>query len=245
MLKSASQESNISQHITIPNMRKLSLFVVISYCLLSSCSTTQQLVYSPSNAENINAVKALLSGSTTRTLATIQNSSNEGMAGLLPDELKPVLSTLKSLGLTEEIDKLDQKVVVASTALNMQSASILEDAIYQLEMGDAAAIIRGQPNAATTLLKRVMYEAIVTRYSRTLDVALANFEELKHWDTAVTAYNLFAKNKIDGSLSELITKKAVDGLFKTMCQKEAEIRNDLTLLGNNEFVKVFEYHLKS
>ena len=224
-------------------MQKIKILSVLSLCLLVSCSTLQQLAYVPSRLENIQAVKELLNGSAFRALAIVANSANQGIEGLLPKEVRPVISTLRTIGLGNEIDQLDRKVGMASKAVLSESTGLMEDAIYQLDIADAVGIIKGEPNAATALLKNAMYDAVKNRYSQKLDGELSKIDETKHWETAVSAYNLFAKNKIEGSLSEFIAEKAVDAVFLTMSNEETEIRKDVNVLEKEVLSRVFDYHL--
>ncbi len=210
--------------------------------LLGSCTTLQNLATAPSNIETLLAVKEVLNSSAFRSLETMAKTSDGGLMALLPDEAQPVIATLKTLGLGDEIDGLNKKVEIASEAALIEGKGLMSDAISEFKAEDAASIILGGENAATIALKNAMYGAVKKRYSSRLDDKLSNVDEVKHWDTAVSTYNLFAKNKIDGSLSDFIAERAVDAVFVTMGKEEAVIRKDPAALGKDVVTKVFDYY---
>ncbi len=222
-------------------IRTFSIMLISIFILGSSCSTLQNIAMAPSNIETITAVKEVLNGSAFRALETLARGSN-GIEAMLPDEVKPVLATLKTLGLGAEIDKLDKKVAVASEAAYIESKGLMSDAIKEVRFEDAASIVMGGENAATVAMKNAMYGAVKKRYSERLDGKLAMVDETKYWDQAVSAYNLFAKNKIEGSLSDFISERAVDAVFVAMGKEEAVIRKNPASLDKAVVTKVFDYY---
>ncbi len=222
--------------------RKLPFLLVSLLILGSSCSTLQNLAMAPSNLETINAVKEVLNGSAFKAIEGLAKASNGGLEALLPEEARPVITTLKTLGLGDEINKLDKKLGVVSEAAYIESKGLMSDAIKEVKFEDAASIVMGGENAATIALKNAMYGAVKKRYSDRLDGQLANVDETKHWDTAVSAYNLFAKKKIEGSLSDFISERAVDAVFIAMGKEEAVIRKNPASLEKAVVTKVFDYY---
>jgi len=202
----------------------------------------QNIALAPSNLETINAVKEVLNGSAFKAIEGLAKASNGGLEAILPEEVRPVLATLKTLGLGEEINQLDKKLGVVSEAAYLESKGLMSDAIKEVKFDDAASIVLGGENAATIALKNAMYGAVKKRYSKRLDGQLANVDETKHWDTAVSAYNLFAKNKIEGTLSDFISERAVDAVFVAMGKEEAVIRKNPASLDKAVVTKVFDYY---
>ena len=215
---------------------------LISLFILSSCSTLQNFAYIPSEFEKITAVKEVMNSSAFKALQKISAVSSDGLEALLPEEIQPVIKTLRTLGLGDELDMLNTKVAGASTVALSEGEGLMKDAILEMDVVDAAAIITGEEDAATVALKNAMYGAVKKRYSSRLDGELAKVDETKHWDTAVSAYNLFAKNKIEGSLSDFIAERAVDAVFIAMGKEEAVIRQDPSSLGKEVVTRVFDYY---
>jgi len=76
------------------------------------------------------------------------------------------------------------------------------------------------------------------------DAIKGKTDALKYWPIAAGAYNMFAKNKVDGELSDFLAERAVDGLFLAVGKQEAKARHDYKALGNSVVTKVFDYYTK-
>jgi hypothetical protein len=213
--------------------------IIVGTC---SCSTLQNFIAAPTNLETITALKEILNSSALRTLTSLATASDSGLIGLLPEEVRPVVATLRTLGLGSQLDQLDQKVTDVSKIALKESSGLMEDAISQVRFEDAVAVVTGGENAATTVLKNAMYGAVSQRYGDRLDTELSKVDETKHWDTAISAYNLFAKNKIEGRLSDFIAKRAVDAIFVGMGKEEAVIRKNPASLDKEVVTRVFDYY---
>lgn len=218
-------------------------YIVILSMGITSCAGLQNLLVEPSALETINAIKSVLNSSASKAISTLKTL--QGGEDSLPDELKPVLATLKTLGLADEIGKVEKAVESASKVAAAESEAIVRDAIKEVKFKDAVAIATGGENAATQALKGIMYKTVKNRYSETLDAELAKHDVVKYWPMATSAYNLFAKNKVEGSLSDYASERAVDAIFLGMAKQEAIIRGDYNKLGNAVVTKVFDYYTKN
>lgn len=223
-------------------MRSIFSLGLCTILVLSSCSTLNNINLAPSNLEALNALKSVLNSSTYRALDGLSNASNNGIEAILPDELKPVLATLKTLGLGDELNNLNKSISKVSGAAVNESEGIMKDAISELKISDAASVILGGEDAASIVLKNAMYGAVTKRYASKLDQELAKVPEVKYWDTAVTAYNLFSKNKINDNLSDFLAKRAVDAMFIAIGKEEAVIRKNPNSLNDPLVTRVFDYY---
>lgn len=226
-------------------MRSIISLCLCSIFLLTSCNTLNNINLAPSNLEALNAVKSVLNSSAFKALDGLANASDQGLEAVLPDELKPVLATLKTLGLGKELKSLNKSISnVSGVALN-ESEGIMKDAISELKLSDAASVILGGEDAASIVLKNAMYGAVTKRYTNKIDQELAKVPETKYWDTAVTAYNLFAKNKIEDNLSDFLAKRAVDAMFIAIGKEEAVIRKNPSSINDPLVTRVFDYYKKN
>jgi len=221
--------------------RFLLAFVAISV-LGTSCATLGALGIKPSNLETISALKSILNSSTFKALKTLQSLNNDGIAGLLPDEVKPVLATMKTLGLGKEIDMVTSQISDVSGIALSESQGLMTDAIKEVNFGDAVSVVLGGEDAATDVLKKAMYGAVKKRYASRLDEQLQGTEALQYWPLAASAYNIFASNKIDGNLSDFLAERAVDAIFLAVGKEEAKVRKDYRHLGDQVVTKVFDYY---
>ena len=218
------------------------LFGAVAILSLASCSTLQSLILAPTNIETVTALREVLNSSSFRAIAKLALLKQNGFEEILPEEVEPVVGVLRTLGLGSQIDKVNQGIVDASSIALEETKGTVTDAISRLTFADAVAVVQGGPDAATVIFKNAMYEAVQDRYSSKIDTELQKIDEMKYWDTAVKSYNLFAKNKVEDSLADLLAKKAVDALFLTMAKEEAEIRKDPASLGIPVVTRVFDYY---
>lgn len=218
------------------------IFPLLITFTLASCATVQQLLTEPTAWETVSALKKVLNSSAFKTIDKLAQVNESGVESLLPDDLKPVLATLKTLGLSDEIDQATKAISAASGVALVESKGIVQDAIKEVKFEDAASVVLGGENAATVLMKNAMYGAVKKRYSEKLDVELSKSEAPKYWPMAQSAYNIFAKKKINGSLSDFLAERAVDALFIGMGKEEAVIRQNPNALGDAVVSKVFDYY---
>jgi len=224
-------------------MKKI-LFVLLTAISLSSCSQLGALLVEPSTFETVSALKEVLNSSSFRAIKQLKQVSDNGAMSLLPEEIQPVLRTLGTLGLGEEVTQVTKSIERASGIVAAESGLIIKDAIGELKFGDAVSVVLGGENAATQVLRQAMYGSVKKRYSSRLDAELGKTEANKYWPMAAAAYNMFNKNDVDSSLSDFLAERSVDALFLTMGKQETEIRRDPGSLGKAVVTKVFDYYSK-
>lgn len=219
-------------------------FLAFSILTFSSCSLMKDLDLKPSNLETVLALKKILDSSTFRALKTLKNMNANGIEGALPKEIGTVLKTLKTVGYGDEVDQVTKSIGNASNLMLSESEGIIGDAISELKFTDAVAVVLGGEDAATSVLKRAMYDTVKKRYSSRIEQELGKTDALKYWPIATSAYNIFAKNKVNNSLSDFLAERSVDAVFLAMGKQEASIRTDYKSLGNSVVTKVFDYYTK-
>lgn len=217
-------------------------FLAFSILSFSSCKVMSDLGLKPSNLETVMALKNILDSSTFKALKTLKNLNDGGVASALPKEVGTVLMTLKTIGYGDEVDQITNSIGSASKLMLSESEGIIGDAISELKFTDAVAVVLGGEDAATNVLKRAMYGTVKKRYSSRLEQELGKTDALKYWPIAASAYNIFAKNKMEATLPDFLAERAVDGLFLAMGKQEASIRTDYKSLGNSVVNKVFDYY---
>ena len=224
--------------ISLPITMTIGLF-------LSSCSTLNQLNIKPSSLETVMALQEILNSSTFRAIKKLSALYSEDPVKSLPTEFTTVIDGLKTLGYGAEVDKITKQTSqVASLVLN-ESESIIKESIKEVDFGDAIAIVTGGKDAATQVLKNNMKSVVRKRYAEKLNLELSKTELNTYWPIAAGAYNIFAKNKVDASLSNFLADRAVDGLFLAIGHEEQEIRKDYKSLGVSVVNKVFDYYTKN
>lgn len=119
------------------------------------------------------------------------------------------------------------------------AAPIVADAITNLGVEDAAAIVSGGGNAATALLQRAMGDALIARMLPGIDAGLKLFDSdvVNQALKQVTGINF-------AGLRDDVTRKATDGIYRAIGREEVAIRadpastNDALLIGVFGLAKV-------
>lgn len=218
--------------------------LAFSILTFSSCKVLSDIGLKPTDLETVMALKNILDSSTFRALKTLKDVNDNGIENALPQEIGAVLKTLKTVGYGTEVNQVMNAIGNASTVMLTESEGIVSDAISELQFTDAVAVVLGGEDAATNILKRAMYDTVKNRYSARMKQELGKTDALTYWPIATGAYNLFAKNKIEGTLPDFLAERSVDALFLAMGKQEASIRTDYQSLGNSVVTKVFDYYTK-
>ena len=208
--------------------------------MLSSCASLKNALPIPTDIESVLALKEVLNSSTFKAINTL-NNMRKGTNGL-PKELEPVLAAMTTLGYGDKVELIEKSIVDASNIVADESEAIMKQAISDLKFKDAAKIVVTGGDAATGVLKQSMYKTISAKYSERLDEQLDKTEVKQYWPLAAGAYNMFAKEKVDGKLSEFLAKRAVDALFLTTGMKEKDTRAAYKEMGSKVVTKVFDYY---
>jgi hypothetical protein len=225
-------------------MKKFFPVFLTAALMLSSCSMLNQLNLKPSALETVMALREILNSSTFKAVKKLSQLSSDDPSRALPSEFKTVLDGLKTLGYGQEVDKITKQVGTASAVVLKESESIIAESIKEVDFGDAVSIVTGGKDAATQVLKNNMKTVVRRKYAERLDTELGKTEATKYWPIAAGAYNIFAKDKIDSSLSNFLADRAVDGVFLAIGHEEQEIRKDYKSLGKAVVTKVFDYYTK-
>ena len=226
-------------------MKNSPTFVFITILLFSSCSTLNQLNLKPSGLETVLALQEILNSSTFKAIRKLSKLHSEDPTQALPVEFKTIIDGLKVLGYGKEITKITTQVGQISGIVLNESEGIIKESVKELDFGDAVSIVTGGKDTASQVLKNNMKSVVRRRYSDRLGAEFDKTEVNKYWPIAAGAYNIFAKNKVDVSLSNFMADRAVDGIFLAIGHEEQEIRKDYKSLGISVVNKVFDYYTKT
>ena len=225
-------------------MKLYTTWLLAAGILLSSCSTLNQLNIKPSALETVMALQEILNSSTFKAIRKLSALYSDDPAKALPAEFKTVIDGLKTLGYGNEIEKITKQTGQVASVVLTESEGIIKESIKEVDFGDAVAIVTGGKDAATQVLKNNMKTVVRKRYAERLNSELGKTELNTYWPIAAGAYNIFAKTKVDASLSNFLADRAVDGLFLAIGHEEQEIRKDYKSLGVSVVNKVFDYYTK-
>jgi len=148
---------------------------------------------------------------------------------LLPDEAQMIIDKLKII---PGFDKVEEEIIMRvnrSAELAAGKAKpIFANAIREMTFKDVWNILKGEQNAATQYLHTSTYTPLYHEFQPVIVESLNHFGALDYWTDLVMKYNSlpFVK-KVNPSLEDHITKKALEGMFDMVEKKEIAIRSDI------------------
>lgn len=143
----------------------------------------------------------------------------------LPENLQKADKTLRRFGLGKYSDELVTTMNRAAEAAVPEAKVLLFDAVKQMTVADAKAILTGPNDAATQYFRKATETPLTGRFEPIVSNAMRKVK-------LAESYNRFAKqgarfgllDQRDARLEDYITRKALDGLFIMMAEQEIAIR---------------------
>jgi Protein of unknown function (DUF4197) len=144
-----------------------------------------------------------------------------------PPEVQKVESTLRNIGLGGEVDKFVLALNRGAEEAAKEAKPIFIQAIKQMTIQDAMAILRGERDAATMFLKRTTSSQLSQAFEPFVVKALDKTQATKYYSDIASTYNKVPfVSKINADLKGYATQRAIDGLFLLVAEEEAKIREN-------------------
>ncbi|MBS9524229.1 DUF4197 domain-containing protein [Litoribacter ruber] len=152
---------------------------------------------------------------------------NELIRIALPEEMRRVESTMRSLGLGSEVDRVLLTINRGAENAAREARPIFVNAIRQMSVQDAWGILRGEDDAATSYLRRTTSEELTRLFMPRIQESLDQVGATRHYSDLVRAYNAIpTTSNIDPDLNNYVTERALDGLFTLIAEEEKNIREN-------------------
>ena len=158
----------------------------------------------------------------------------------LPGKLGKAARTMKLMGMGAQVEQLEASMNLAAEAAVPQAQALLLQAVQNMTLQDAKAILAGPQDSATRYLDKSSREQLRSRFlpivrQATQQVGLAQ------------QYNAFAGQAasfgvIDAQSAQIenyVTEQALNGLFKIIAEQEAGIRRNPAQAAGSLARKVF------
>ena len=158
----------------------------------------------------------------------------------LPGKLGKAARTMKLMGMGAQVEQLEASMNQAAEAAVPQAQALLLQAVQNMTLQDAKAILAGPQDSATRYLDKSSREQLRSRFlpivrQATQQVGLAQ------------QYNAFAGQAasfgvIDAQSAQIenyVTEQALNGLFKIIAEQEAGIRRNPAQAAGSLVRKVF------
>ena len=197
-----------------------------------------------SNKDAVAGLKEALSKSSQAAVAAL--GKQDGFLGNarvripLPDGLQQLEGMLRGLGMGKYADELITTMNRAAESAVVEAKPLLVNAVKNMSVQDAKAILGGGDDAATQYFKRTTSEPLARKFlpivaKATQKVKLAD----KYKEFAGKGAKFGLIDARDADLNAYVTRKALDGLFLMIADQERQIRRDPVGAASGIISKVF------
>jgi hypothetical protein len=198
-----------------------------------------------SNTEIVNGLKEALNIGTKNASGKLNKANgffgNQLIKIMLPPEVRNIEKTLRSFGFNAVCDKLILSLNRAAEDASGKAVPIFMNAITSMSIVDGLNILRGGNNAATEFLKRNTTGALTTAFRPVIESSLSKVNATFYWKEVFNTYNKLpiSRTKVNPDLTGYVTERALNGLFVTVADEEANIRKNPAAQVSNLLKKVF------
>jgi hypothetical protein len=157
-----------------------------------------------------------------------------------PPEVKQVESRLRQVGLGSEVDRFILTLNRGAEDAAKEAKPIFVEAVRQMTIQDAWAILKGERDAATQYLKKSTSALLKVKFKPIIQNSLNKVNATKYYGDLVNSYNKIPLvQKVNPDLDEYATDKAIEGLFVMIAKEEKNIRENPVARTSELLKKVF------
>ena len=204
---------------------------------------------SVSNQEAVAGLKETLSRGATAAVGQLGKPDgfwgNDKLRIPLPDSLQKGESLLRGLGMGKQADELKETMNRAAESAVAEAKPLLVNAVKQMTVKDAQAILTGGDDGATQYFRRTTATPLTAKFRPIVAKATAKVQLADQYNRlAGKAAKLYLLESQDANLDDYVTRKALDGLYSVIAEQEKTIRHDPVGTGSKLLEKVFGGLLK-
>ncbi|MCE3075969.1 DUF4197 domain-containing protein [Chryseobacterium gwangjuense] len=164
---------------------------------------------------------------------------NEAVKILMPEKLRTIDTTLRSVGLGSLADQGVKLLNRAAEDAVTEAAPIFTKAITSMTITDAKNILLGNDNAATNYLQTKTQTQLFTAFQPKVKASLGKVGADTLWKNIISKYNTLTGQAVTTDLNEYVTTETINGVFKMVAEKEGGIRNTPAMRTTSILQKVF------
>ena len=224
----------------------LLFFVILQ---LSSCAELQDVINSLpqeglSNEQIAGGLKQALNKGidkeVTKLMAPDGFYKDQMVKILLPEDLQKVDQTLRDIGLGQLADEGLKLLNSAASDAVKEAKPIFVNAITTMTFNDAKNILLGNQTAATDYLQRKTSAQLYQKFKPQVQQSLHKVKADEVWADIIQKYNQIPfVDKVNPDLTDYVTQKAMEGVFKKVAVEERKIRMDINERTSDLLKKVF------
>lgn len=160
---------------------------------------------------------------------------------LFPPEAQKVEETLRKFGFSKKADEMVEALNRGAEEATKHAYQVFVTTIKKMSIREAIGVVTGGDGAATKYLKDNATADLRTKFRPEIQKALDRVQVFQYWESVMTTYNTFAKDKVNPDLNEYVMEKTMDALFSTIEIEENKIRENPVKRTSEILRKVFGY----
>ena len=165
---------------------------------------------------------------------------NDAVKILMPEELQMVDASLRKLGLSNLADDGIKALNRAAEDAVKEATPIFVNTITNMNITDAKNILMGNENSATTYLQGSTSKDLYAKFSPVVQESIGKVGADVIWASIIKKYNTIPFiSKVNPDITDYVTNKAMDGVFKMIAVEEKNIRTNLKSRTSSLLKQVF------
>lgn len=165
---------------------------------------------------------------------------NEAVKILMPEELAKVDKTLRRMGMSKLADQGILALNRAAEDAVKEATPIFVTAIKDITITDAKSILLGSENAATLYLQSATNTPLYAKFNPVVQQSIGKVGADVIWTKIIKQYNTIPLvTKVNPDLTDYVTNKALDGVFKMITVEEKNIRTNINARTSDVLKRVF------
>jgi hypothetical protein len=158
----------------------------------------------------------------------------------LPDWLERASPYLRMAGQGARLDELVTAMNRAAESAVPEAMPLLEQAVKQMTLSDARAIVQGGDTSVTDFFASKTREPLTQRFLPAVGRATQRVSAAQQYnELAAQAQGFGLVRQQDASVESYVTSRALDGLFHVIGEEERKIRRDPVATGSALLRRVF------
>ncbi len=224
------------------NYRNMMLGLLAGVCLASAAHAVS--LADISGAEAGGGLKEALTQGAGKAVDLLGKSDgflkNKKVKIPLPDSMQKVESLMRGLGMGKQADELITAMNRAAEAAVPEAKKLLVDAVSEMSVEDAKAILTGGNTSATKYFRKKTTKPLGEKFLPVVKQAIDKVKLAKTYEKFADKGAQFGLVKEeDTHLENYVTEKALDGLFMMIAEEEKAIRTNPMGAAGNLAQKVF------
>jgi hypothetical protein len=165
---------------------------------------------------------------------------NERVKIPLPESLRKVEGLMRGLGMGKYADELVTTMNRAAESAVVEAKPLLVNAVKNMSVQDAKAILGGGQDAATQYFRRTTSAPLTDKFLPIVAKATQKVKLAEKYDAfAGKAARFGLVDAKDADLNSYVTRKTLDGLYLIIADEERKIRQDPVGAASGIVSKVF------